>query len=722
MISTDQNSPALRTLFWISAVTRLHIVLLLLSVSEVRLLAEQYPTVPLSEQDAATYSLDTGFYERSTRVEGILIASSADVSEFAHAEAASQFAEVMRQLSPPIAERIRAAGVLCLLIGHAELTSDLPQFHSQLTGTELDFYNWRNRGFLTRTNGRPTVVFAEEDVLEYEGGMQLESILIHEFAHVIHQAGFDAGLQQRLTDCYERAQASGLWRDGRAAQRFRRVTGETRVSLLTALSEWFPQQPVELLQACLSGGDVLVNGTPAGPETSVTQTDEVLVVFGGEKPCYATRNRAEYWAEGVQCWFDTNRTMDHDHNHIHTREQLRAYDEPLARLCEDVLGTSDWRFKSPRLRSGQGHLAGFDAVQAPVVRTPQHIRNAGLDYYDDYWRPFWDRLQMKYPQAVSGHPVPLSPLWLRYPAGEGPGNRKHIVLISADQEYRSEQSLPMLAKILSRRLGYHCTVLFGVNADNLVDPTQKIRWEDKTVQHSIPGLEHLASADLVILFTRLVTLPDEQIRHIIEYLDSGKPVIGIRTANHGFLENFPYSIDGRRIHFGKDVLGGTFLSHHGNWHQDSTRGIIVDAQKEHPILRGVSDIWGPSDVYRTFPEDAQLPDNCLPLLLGQPLLGRTPADEPNPRKVPLPVAWTKEWTGNSGRSARVFHVTMGSARDFQSAGLRRLLINAAHWCLHQEAAIESSTDMSYVGDYQPLESGFNYEALGVEPRLPEYYE
>lgn len=702
--------------------TRLPCIALLFSSLNVGRSDDLYPTVPLSELDATTYSLDTGFYKRTTHVEGILIASSSKVSEFAHAEAASQFAEIMRQLREPIAERIRASGVLCLLIGHAELTSELPQFRSQLSGTKLDFYNWRNRGFLTRKDGRPTVVFAEEDVLEYEGGMQLESILIHEFAHVIHQSGFDAGLQQRLTDCYERAQAGGLWQDGRAAQRFRRVTGDIPVSLLSALIEWFPQQPVELLQACLEGGDILVNGAPADLETKVTKDDQVLVVFGGEKACYATRNRAEYWAEAVQCWFDTNRTMDHDHNHIHTREQLREYDEPLARLCEEVLGSADWRFQSPRKRAGKAHLEGYDPDQAPVVDTPEHIRNAGLDYYDDYWRPFWDRLQAKYPDAVSDHPVPLSPLWLRYPGVSGPGKGRHLVLISADQEYRSEQSLPMLAKILSRRFGFHCTVLFGMNTENLVDPTQKIRWEDKTVQHNIPGLQHLASADLMILFTRLVTLPDDQISHIINYLDAGKPVIGIRTANHGFLENFPYSINGRRIHFGKDILGGTFLNHHGNWHRDSTRGIIVEAQREHPILRGVDDVWGPSDVYRTFAEDAQLPDDCLPLLLGQPLLGRNPDDGPNPQKIPLPVAWTKEWTGSSGMTARVFHVTMGSARDFQSEGLRRMLINAAQWCLHEEAAVDGSADVSYVGQYDPLESGFNYEALGVEPRSPEYYE
>ena len=116
--------------------------------------------------------------------------------------------------------------MLCILVAHDELTSDVPQFKSDKTGHELDFYNWRQRGFLTSMDGRPTVLFAEEDVMEYEGGMQIESILIHEFGHVIHGAGFDEDLQRRLTETFEAAKAKGLWNDGRAAQRFRRVKGE----------------------------------------------------------------------------------------------------------------------------------------------------------------------------------------------------------------------------------------------------------------------------------------------------------------------------------------------------------------------------------------------------------------------------------------------------------------------------------------------------------------
>jgi len=324
------------------------------------------------------------------------------------------------------------------------------------------------------------------------------------------------------------------------------------------------------------------------------------------------------------------------------------------------------------------------------------------------------------PRAAD-HPVPESPLWLTYPGGDGPGKGKHVVFIAADQEYRSEQALPMLAKMFAKHHGFHCTVLFSLNDKGEVDPTKKIRWEDKTVTHDIPGLEHLEKADLVVVFSRLITLPETQLRHIYKYLDSGKPVIGIRTANHGFL-GFEYEKDGKRIDFGEDVLGGSFRNHHGRWMADSTRGIVVEKNKDHPVLKGVTDVWGLSDVYRTFKKDGSLPAACTPLLDGQPLKGRKPDDAPNPDLIALPVAWVKTWTGNAGKTARVFHMTMGSAEDYQNAGLRRLTANAAYWCLEMEAKIDPKSKVDVVGEYKPLGSGFNYAKLKVVPRKPSDYK
>lgn len=359
-------------------------------------LAQGHEVKPLTPEILTEYDLDGSFYKKGTMVQDILIATSEKVPDVTHLETAYLFDQVMKELKPDIAQRIRDQKVLCILVGHNELTSDVPQYKSELTGKELNFYNWRQRGFLDKKNDRYVVLFAEEDVMEYEGGMQIESILIHEFGHVIHGPGFDEELKKKWTEAYEASMAKGLWKDGYAAQRFRRVQGDKPVLLLDALVQAFPQQSPALLKKCLDGGDILVNGKPTDSEVRVTGKDQVLIVFGGPKDCYASKNRAEYFAEGVQCWFNTNRTMDHDHNHIQTREQLKAYDPFLAKFCEEVLGNREWRFVSPRERAGKGHLADYDPAKAPVVVDTEEIRLAGLDYYDEYWKDYWQRLVDKH--------------------------------------------------------------------------------------------------------------------------------------------------------------------------------------------------------------------------------------------------------------------------------------------------------------------------------------
>ena len=354
-----------------------------------------YEVKPLTESQASEYKLDTSFYRKATLVQDILIATSVKVSDVAHQETAYQFDMLMRSMKPGIAERIRKKQVLCLLIGQDELTSQLPQFTTGKKGEELDFYNWRQRGFLSHIGSRPTVVFAEEDVLEYEGGMQLESILVHEFGHVVHGAGFDEALQKRLTATFENVKKNGIWNDGRAAQRYRRIKSESPIKLLAALKKSFPNESPELLRKCLNEGDILVNGKKANARVMVNKNDNVLIYFGGPKQCYAAKNRAEYWAEIYQCWFNTNRTMDHDHNHIHTREQLIEYDPVGAKLCEDVLGKSEWRFISPRKRVGQAHLKDYSLNLIKVTDLP-HIQKAAYDYYDTYWKEYWQRLYDKH--------------------------------------------------------------------------------------------------------------------------------------------------------------------------------------------------------------------------------------------------------------------------------------------------------------------------------------
>ena len=193
------------------------------------------------------------------------------------------------------------------------------------------------------------------------------------------------------------------------------------------------------------------------------------------------------------------------------------------------------------------------------------------------------------------------PLWAAgvvYEGGAGPGQGKHIVLVSGDEEYRSEEALPQLGKILAKHHGFKCTVLFAVDpASGAIDPNAS----------NIPGLEALDTADLMVIFTRFRDLPDEQMKHIVNYLEAGKPIVGIRTATHAFnikegktYAKYSYNAKNPAYEqgFGRQILGETWISHHGRHGSQSTRGIRVKGQEEHPILRGIADgdIWGPTDV------------------------------------------------------------------------------------------------------------------------------
>ena len=325
------------------------------------------------------------------------------------------------------------------------------------------------------------------------------------------------------------------------------------------------------------------------------------------------------------------------------------------------------------------------------------------------------------------HPVPQSELWQTWSGHSGPGKGKHIVLIAADQEYRSEQSMPMLAKILSAHHGFDCTVLFSVNRHGEVDPTlpAPLKEEDQALHqlthHRIPGLEYLSQADCVIWLSRFMQLPDDQLKHFHDYFDSGKPLIALRTANHGFWGGGGYRKNGQKVSL-RELLGGTFRGHHGGWHREATRGLIVRDNALHPILTGVKDVWGPSDVYRCHNEKFPLGDDCTALLLGQPMLSLSRDAGPNTAKEPLPIAWTKIWTGNNQLTSRIFHFTMGSARDFENEGVRRVTVNAVYWGLKMQDLISPTSRVDFVGPYEPMKSGFNYRELGVQPRKPEFFK
>jgi type 1 glutamine amidotransferase len=299
---------------------------------------------------------------------------------------------------------------------------------------------------------------------------------------------------------------------------------------------------------------------------------------------------------------------------------------------------------------------------------------------------------------------------------DGPGKGKKIVLVSGDEEYRSEQALPQLAKILARHHGFDCIVLFAIDPkDGSINP-------DKS--DNIPGLEELDSADLMVLFTRFRDLPDEQMKHIVDYVESGRPIVAMRTATHAF--NLKTSATYRRYSwnskewdggFGRQVLGETWINHHGRHGVQSARAVFVKGEERHPVLRGIEDgeIWVPTDVY-----EVRLPlqDGVHPLLLGQVLAGMNPSDPPAEGKQNdpmMPVAWTKTYTGERGKTARIFTTTMGSAEDMLNSGFRRLLVNACYWALGMEAKIDARRSVDLVGPYKPLPFKFGGAARGVKP-------
>lgn len=305
--------------------------------------------------------------------------------------------------------------------------------------------------------------------------------------------------------------------------------------------------------------------------------------------------------------------------------------------------------------------------------------------------------------------------WLVYEGKKGPGKGKHIVLVGGDEEYRSEEALPQLAKILATSHGFRCTVLFAIDDDGTVNPNRN---------DNIPGLEALDRADLMILMTRWRDLPDDQMKRIVDYVESGRPIIGIRTATHAFLmKKSPtfgkYSSNNKEWEggFGRQVLGETWINHHGQHGKQSTRGVIAPGAVGHPILRGIrtGDIWGPTDVYGV---RLPLPGDSKTLVLGQVLTGMQPTDPPleGPKNEPMmPVAWTKSYTGAAGKTARVFTTTMGSSQDLLSEGFRRMLVNAAYWALGMENKIRPNASVALVGEYKPTAFGFNKFTKGRTP-------
>ena len=269
--------------------------------------------------------------------------------------------------------------------------------------------------------------------------------------------------------------------------------------------------------------------------------------------------------------------------------------------------------------------------------------------------------------------------WVVYQGGEGPGQGKNVVLISGDEEYRSEEALPQLAKILAKHHGFTCTVLFAIGKDGTIDPNRN---------DNIPGLEALRKADLMIIATRFRDLPDDQMKEIVDYVESGRPIIGMRTATHAFnikgsKKYARYSWNSKEWDggFGRQVLGETWISHHGNHGKKARAGSSRRARRATRSSEGSrtatsgarptsTESGSPCRATASRWSSARSSTDMTPT--GKPVEGKK--NDPM-----MPVAWVKTFTGESGKPARVFTTTMGAATDLESAGVRRMLVNAVYW-------------------------------------------
>ena len=241
------------------------------------------------------------FFQKYLSAKGLPIISSAKVNDYALKETA-YLADLMLSQREDIRQAMIANGSQIIVIGHAEFTTDIPNYAAM---KPKDFWDARARG-LGGSETDPVCACAEENILAMPGDpYAAENIFIHEFAHNIHLRGLlklDPTFDDRLKKTYNDALAKGLW-----------------------------------------------------------------------KGKYAATNHHEYFAEGVQSWFNNNRVNDHDHNHVHLRSQLIEYDPGLAAICREVFGTTELEYTKPTTRLTD-HLAGYDPTTAPTFIWPDRLK------------------------------------------------------------------------------------------------------------------------------------------------------------------------------------------------------------------------------------------------------------------------------------------------------------------------------------------------------------
>ncbi|MHC4878425.1 MAG: hypothetical protein ACYTGL_18415 [Planctomycetota bacterium] len=309
-------------------------------------------------------------------------------------------------------------------------------------------------------------------------------------------------------------------------------------------------------------------------------------------------------------------------------------------------------------------------------------------------------------------------LWLSLKGHDGIGKGQHILFVTGEEFYRSEEGMSMFARLLSQRFGYDCTVLYAIDkSTGTINPN---------ITDNIPGLHLLADADLVVIFARFRELPDSEMKHIVEHVNAGKPVLGIRNATHAFryVKNKASKYASWDWHsttwpggFGQQILGDTWVRHYGKFQKEATLAYTTPEHRQHPVMQGVGDtIFVRTDVnsvLRLKPADQVL-------LRGQVLSGPDPDDPPvqdDRKDTRMPLAWFKTYTSQSGKTGRSFCTTAGASVDWLSEDLRRLMVNAMLSLTGHEADIPARTNVDFVGKYQPSPFGSHTTAEWTQMAL-----
>ncbi len=229
----------------------------------------------------------------------------------------------------------------------------------------------------------------------------------------------------------------------------------------------------------------------------------------------------------------------------------------------------------------------------------------------------------------------------------------HVVFVTGDDEYRSEYSMPMIARILEARHGMRTNIACA-------RPTPQ-------TQNNIEGLEALEDADVAVIYVRFRQLPDGQLKLLLDFVNSGKPLVGLRTTTHAFMYGEGHKHERLNDGFGIDVFGQKWIRHHG--HASSTDVSVAPGRRADPILRGILRgvdplFHAPSWLYVLDP----LHGDSMPLLMGRTVNPSIGVDH-----GPQAVAWTKTYRG-----ARVFFTTLGHPDDFRLESVRRLVVNGIY--------------------------------------------